>query len=223
MFFFSQFFINLINYAAFVISIQAKFSSLKLYSVIFTNCARFTFSSRLSVERIRYHRIKWAPVQTKKLMNGLSTEIVRNGKMFNQLLKMMVNTPWSPSRIQTSVWNIYCLSLLYSFFAIYLQLWTFTDRDVYDYFRGIVVRQEKSERALQLCTDALTLNAANYTVWHYRWLKCLILRYTIFNHLINLFVFRRRQILKHLNSDLKKEIDYITDVIGEHPKNYQVW
>ncbi|KAK7595455.1 hypothetical protein V9T40_013280 [Parthenolecanium corni] len=73
-------------------------------------------------------------------------------------------------------------------------------QDVYDYFRGIVVRQEKSERALQLCIDALTLNPANYTVWHYR-----------------------RQILRHLNSDLMKEIEYISEVIGKHPKNYQVW
>ncbi|XP_013104247.1 protein farnesyltransferase/geranylgeranyltransferase type-1 subunit alpha [Stomoxys calcitrans] len=73
-------------------------------------------------------------------------------------------------------------------------------REIFDYFRAILARQEKSSRALELTTDALRLNPANYTVWQYR-----------------------RDILRELGSDLSEELGYIEDVITENAKNYQVW
>lgn len=72
--------------------------------------------------------------------------------------------------------------------------------DVHNYFRAIVHKKEYSQRALSLTEDALRLNAANYSVWHYR-----------------------RDILKHLGCDLYEELNYVEEVINDNPKNYQVW
>jgi protein farnesyltransferase/geranylgeranyltransferase type-1 subunit alpha len=33
----------------------------------------------------------------------------------------------------------------------------------------------------------------------------------------------RRTLMKELKKDLKEELKYITQVIIDHPKNYQVW
>eukprot|EP00038_Savillea_parva_P020712 m.32213 g.32213 ORF g.32213 m.32213 type:complete len:308 (-) comp4871_c0_seq1:20-943(-) len=72
--------------------------------------------------------------------------------------------------------------------------------DCMDYFRAVYRAEEVSERALKLTEDVIDLNAANYTAWQYR-----------------------RKLLRALKYNLQEEMEYITTMIEENIKNYQVW
>jgi len=69
-----------------------------------------------------------------------------------------------------------------------------------DYFRAILHSEEKSERVLSFTEEVIAVNSANYTAWCYR-----------------------REVLKAINANLKKELEYATKLGRANPKNYQVW
>lgn len=69
-----------------------------------------------------------------------------------------------------------------------------------NYFRAILQKDERSQRALDITTEAILLNPANYTVWYYR-----------------------RLILDSINGDWKKELEFVSEQAEDKPKNYQIW
>ena len=73
-------------------------------------------------------------------------------------------------------------------------------KETMNYFRAIVRKDERSERALKLTKEVIVLNSANYTAWYYR-----------------------RLCVESLKSSLKEELEFCEDVANENQKNYQVW
>jgi len=73
-------------------------------------------------------------------------------------------------------------------------------RELMDLFRAVMHANELSERALILTADVVEANPANYTAWQYR-----------------------RQCLKALGSDLRKELRFSEATAYDNPKNYQIW
>eukprot|EP01036_Dinobryon_divergens_P022186 gene22186-30426_t len=67
-------------------------------------------------------------------------------------------------------------------------------------FRAVVHKGEFSARALNLTSELLEFNPANYTVWQYR-----------------------RDCLRALSADLSQEIEYMDNFAEDNPKNYQIW
>ncbi|CAD0048853.1 unnamed protein product [Aureobasidium pullulans] len=61
------------------------------------------------------------------------------------------------------------------------------------YLRAIMAKNEMSERALTLTEDIIDMNAAHYTI------------------------------LKALNADLSKELEWLNETALAHQKNYQIW
>lgn len=49
--------------------------------------------------------------------------------------------------------------------CLILMLNRFTDKDMTDYFRGIVKIDETSDRVLDLTEDIIRLNPAHYSAW----------------------------------------------------------
>ncbi|KAK9452181.1 uncharacterized protein V1518DRAFT_410556 [Limtongia smithiae] len=73
-------------------------------------------------------------------------------------------------------------------------------RTAMGYLRAIMRVEEYSERAFQLTSDIIFMNAAHYTVWTYR-----------------------TRILFALGKDCEQELEWLEYVASKFPKNYQIW
>jgi len=69
-----------------------------------------------------------------------------------------------------------------------------------DILRTLMKNNEKSERALKLTEEIISLSPSNYVIWKYR-----------------------QEIIKELNVDLKKELNIFVEYAEENPKCYQLW
>jgi protein farnesyltransferase/geranylgeranyltransferase type-1 subunit alpha len=90
----------------------------------------------------------------------------------------------------------------FTFLSPIYSLITFSppDSEKMDIFRAVYLKREYSPRVLNLTTDILQMNPANYTVWQVR-----------------------RACLEALGVDLTTELDYLDTFVDENPKNYQIW
>ncbi|VDD80073.1 unnamed protein product [Mesocestoides corti] len=72
--------------------------------------------------------------------------------------------------------------------------------DAHDYVRAVMAADERSPRVLELTSEALQMNAANYSIWAYR-----------------------RNVLTTLKASLSAEHHFTKTLLYDHPKNYQLW
>jgi len=77
-----------------------------------------------------------------------------------------------------------------------------------DYFRAMVLADERSARALTVTTAVIERSAANYTAWQFR------------RAVLHAIAPPDKPESEQRWSD---ELQFVTDVAREHPKNYQVW
>ncbi|KAJ2808572.1 CAAX geranylgeranyltransferase alpha subunit [Coemansia guatemalensis] len=73
-------------------------------------------------------------------------------------------------------------------------------REIMDYLRAVMAKEEISERALTLTGRVIQTNPGHYTAWMYR-----------------------KRLVEELNADIAGELDWVSDISAMYPKNYQLW
>ncbi|WOO81600.1 Protein farnesyltransferase/geranylgeranyltransferase type-1 subunit alpha [Vanrija pseudolonga] len=110
-------------------------------------------------------------------------------------------------------------------------------KDASDYFRAVVASGEKSPRVLDLTRTLLSLNAAHYTVWQYRFQTVLALgddavaaelkfldEYAVQNLKSYQVWHHRLSLISHASpADPRPEIEFVHATFIPEPKNYHTW
>ncbi|PIA17041.1 protein prenylyltransferase [Coemansia reversa NRRL 1564] len=73
-------------------------------------------------------------------------------------------------------------------------------REMMDYLRAVMAKEEISERALELTGRVIQANPGHYTVWVYR-----------------------KRLVEELNADIAGELNWVSSISAMYPKNYQLW
>ncbi len=106
--------------------------------------------------------------------------------------------------------------------------------EVMDYFRAIMSKGEKSQRALDLTKEVIKVNPANYTGWLFR-RECLFALGASLDEELkfidmiaeqsskNYQLWHHRRVIVERRNDAKGEIEATTKALIRDPKNYHVW
>jgi len=106
--------------------------------------------------------------------------------------------------------------------------------DSMNYFRAILGKDERSERAFEVCTRVIKYNSACYTAWYFKRLVIEAISYDMHkemvdtyemskNHPKNYQIWYHRRWLVQQTQDASNELSFTAEILAEDAKNYHAW
>jgi protein farnesyltransferase/geranylgeranyltransferase type-1 subunit alpha len=106
--------------------------------------------------------------------------------------------------------------------------------DSMNYFRAILGKDERSERAFEVCTRVIKYNSACYTAWYFKRLVIEAIKYDMhkemadtyqmsLNHPKNYQIWYHRRWLVQQTQDASNELKFTAEILTEDAKNYHAW
>jgi protein farnesyltransferase/geranylgeranyltransferase type-1 subunit alpha len=106
--------------------------------------------------------------------------------------------------------------------------------DSMNYFRAILGKDERTERAFEVCTRVIKYNSACYTAWYFKRLVIEAISYDKHkemadtyemckNHPKNYQIWYHRRWLVQQTQDASNELSFTAEILAEDAKNYHAW